>query len=104
VPGVGKDLAMDKKRMNAEEREDLLLYLDSLLRCVNALHTSIGEVMTDVAVMRNSILEDQQELSMRRSSKRPTKESAMVLDGSLYTDPSYTDLALEIASTQQYKN
>jgi hypothetical protein len=95
---------MDKKRMEEYEREDLLLYLDSLLRCVNALHTSVGEVMADVAVMRNTILEDQQELATSRNGKRLAKESAKVLDGRLYSDPSYTDLALEIASTQQYKN
>ncbi|HTZ46834.1 MAG TPA: hypothetical protein VMH20_04540 [Verrucomicrobiae bacterium] len=95
---------MDKKRMEEYEREDLLLYLDSLLRCVNALHTSVGEVMADVAVMRNTILEDQQELEMGRSGKQTAKENTKLLDGRLYNDPSYTDLALEIASTQQYKN
>jgi len=95
---------MDKKRMEEYEREDLLLYLDSLLRCVNALHTSVGELMAEVAVMRNTILEDQQELATSRNGKRFAKESARVLDGRLYSDPSDSDLALEIASTQQYKN
>jgi hypothetical protein len=33
------------------------------LRYANALHTSVGEVMADVAATRNMILEDQEELS-----------------------------------------
>ena len=95
---------MDKKRMDDQEKDDLLLYLDSLLRCVDALHTSVGEVMADVVTMRNAILEDQQELAIYRKGKRPAKESAQVLDHGLYTDASYTDLMMEIASSQQYKN
>jgi hypothetical protein len=104
VPGVRKDLAMDKKRMDHEGKEDLLLYLESLLRCVDALHTSVGEVMADVVTMRNAILEDQQELTICRSGKRPVKESGQVLDHGMYADASYTDLMMEIASTQQYEN
>lgn len=95
---------MDKKRMKDQEQEDLLLYLDSLLRCLDALHTSVGEVMADVAVMRNTILEDQQELSLYRSGKPLTMGSIKLLDHGLFADASYTDLMMEIASTQQYKN
>jgi len=95
---------MDKKRMDDQEKDDLLLYLDSLLRCVDALHTSVGDVMADVVTMRNAILEDQQELAIYRRGKRTAKESAQVLDHGLYTDVSYTDLMMEIASSQQYKN
>jgi len=95
---------MDKKRMDDQEKDDLLLYLDSLLRCVDALHTSVGDVMADVVTMRNAILEDQQELAIYRRGKRTAKESGQVLDHGLYTDTSYTDLMMEIASSQQYKN
>lgn len=95
---------MDKKRMDAQEQEDLLLYLESMLRCVNALRVSVGEVLADVVTMRNAILDDQQDLAMSRSGKHFAAENAKAVDGRVCPETPYADLMMEIASTQQYKN
>jgi hypothetical protein len=95
---------MSRKHLDAEEKEDLLLYLDSLLHCVNALQASVGEVMADVMTMRDTILADQQELAIQRSGKQLATQSTKALDAGMCTDARYADLMMEIANTQQYKN
>jgi hypothetical protein len=93
---------MSKLRMEAEERMELLAYLEALLGCVKSLHASVGAVMADVAAMRSTLFEDPDEIAAYRTNlklavatARPMVEEAM---------RSYDDLMEEIANSQQYMN
>jgi len=93
---------MSKLRMEAEERMELLAYLEALLGCVKSLHASVGAVMADVAAMRSTLFEGPDEIATYRTNlklavatARPMVEEAM---------RSYDDLMEEIANSQQYMN
>ena len=93
---------MSKLRMEAEERMELLAYLEALLGCVKSLHASVGAVMADVAAMRSTMMEDPEEIAMHRTNLKLAMATAMpMVDEALR---SYDDLLEEIAGSQQYKN
>lgn len=99
---MGKDSAMSNLRMKAEERVEILAYLEALLGCVKSLHASVGAVMADVAEMRNALFDDPEELAMYRTSlKRAVTSAKPVVEEAMR---SYEDLMEEITGPQQYKN
>jgi hypothetical protein len=100
--GIRKDLAMSKLQLEAEERMELLAYLEALLGCVKSLHASVGAVMADLAAVRNTVFEDPEEIAHYRNNLRLTLSAAKpVVDEAMR---SYDDLMEEIAGAQQYKN
>lgn len=48
---------MAKSQMNAQERMELLAYLEAILGCVKSMHVGLGAVMADVAAIRNTVFE-----------------------------------------------
>jgi len=102
VLGIRKDFAMSKLQWDAQEKMDLLAYLEALLGCVKSLHASVGSVMADVAAIRNTMFEDPEELALYRANLRAAVATAKpVVDETLR---SYDDLLQEIVDSQPYPN
>ncbi|HXY01723.1 MAG TPA: hypothetical protein VEI54_12440 [Candidatus Limnocylindrales bacterium] len=93
---------MSKLQWDAQEKMDLLAYLEALLGCVKSLHASVGSVMADVAAIRNTMFEDPEELALYRANLRAAVATAKpVVDETLR---SYDDLLQEIVDSQPYPN
>jgi len=93
---------MAKLQMGAQERMELLAYLETLLGCVKSLQASVGEVMDDVAAMRSSVFEDSVEMASCKTWQRsrvgvekPWVQEAL---------RSYDDLLEVIGDSPEYKN
>ncbi|MGB7433866.1 MAG: hypothetical protein WBR26_20815 [Candidatus Acidiferrum sp.] len=93
---------MAKLRMDAEEKTELLAYLEALIGCVTSLQTSVSRIMTDIEAMRSTIFDDPDELASHRHTLKSAVTSAQprVED----TIRSYDGLLEEISASQQYKN
>ena len=88
--------------MSAQEKMDLLAYLEAILGCVKSLHAGLGAVMADVAAIRATVFDDPDELATYRtnlklavSTARPTVDEVL---------RSYDDLLDEITSSQRWQN
>jgi hypothetical protein len=93
---------MSRLQLDPKERMELLTYLEALLGCVKSLHASVGAVMADVAAIRNTIFEDDEEIALYRTNLRLAVATAKpMVDEAMH---SYDELMQEIADSQQYKN
>ena len=93
---------MAKLEMTAQERMDLLAYLEAILGCVKSLHAGLGAVMADVAAIRTTVFDDPGELETYRSNLRlAVKTAKPMVDQALR---SYDDLLEEIVDSQQWQN
>jgi hypothetical protein len=92
---------MSKLRMDTEEKMELLAYLEALLGCVKALHTSVGTVMAEVERMRESVFEDEAERGVYKQNIRAGLMTAKPLEDGMR---SYDEMAEEIAASQRYTN
>ena len=93
---------MSKLRMEAEERMELLAYLEALLGCVKSLHASVGAVMADVAAMRSTMLEDPDDMALYRNNLKLAMATAKpMVDEAMR---SYDALIDEFVGSKQYKN
>jgi len=70
--------------LSALDKMDLLANLEAILGCVKALHAGLGAVMADVAAIRATIFDDEEEIAAYRmnlrlavSSERPTVDEAV---------------------------
>ena len=93
---------MSKIRIEAEERMEMLAYLDALLGCVRSLHASVAEVICEVEEMRSALFEDAEEVGAYKHLLRAAV--APVMPKVEDTIRSYDGLIEEIVSSQQYKN
>jgi hypothetical protein len=93
---------MSKLRLEAEERIEMLAYLDALLDCVKSLHASVAEIMSEVEELRSALFEDADEIAAYKRHLRTTV--APVAFKVEDTVRSYDGLIEEIVSSQQYKN
>lgn len=84
---------MFNHKKECEERGEILAYLEALLSCVKSLHASVGAVMADVSAIRNTVMEDPEEIAL--ATAKPMVDEAM---------RSCDDLMEEIVASQQYKN
>lgn len=93
---------MSRLRIDTEDKMELLAYLQTLLSCVKALHSSLGTVMAEVEKMRESVFEDAAEPNVDMRSTRTALETYKVMgeDGIR----SYDELVEEIAASQRYTN
>jgi len=93
---------MSKHQWDTQEKMDLLAYLEALQGCVKTLHASIGEVMADLAALRNTVLDEAEGMTLNRSNLRVAAASAKpVIDEAIH---SYDDLLQEIVDSQPYAN
>lgn len=93
---------MAKLQLESEERMELVAYLEELLGCVKFLHTSVGEVMADVAAIRRTVLENAEDLALYQSNLKHEATSARPMVREALR--SYDDLIAEFAGSQRYKN
>ena len=92
---------MAKPQIGTEERVELLEYLEMLLGCVKSLHASVGVVMADVAAMRDTMLQDPDEVALCRGTRKARELTA---DPSIDEAMRSMDDLMEMANAQQYKN
>ncbi|HYA63842.1 MAG TPA: hypothetical protein VED66_11615 [Candidatus Sulfotelmatobacter sp.] len=93
---------MAKLQLDAREKLDLLVSLEAILGCVRSLHVTVGAVMADVAAIRNTLLEEPEEIAVYRANLRLAMATAKpMVDEALNC---YDDLLQEIADSQQYPN
>jgi len=93
---------MSKLQWDANEKMELLAYLEALLGCVKSLHASIGTVMADVAAIRNTVFDDPEEIALYRASlKLGVATAKPMIDEAMH---SYDDLLQEIVDSQPYPN
>jgi hypothetical protein len=93
---------MRKLDMDPEARLDLFVTMEAFLGYVKTLHTSLGEVMADVAAIRDAVFNDPAEITAYRNnlkialgSAKPLVEEAM---------RSCDDMLEEFASSQRWEN
>jgi hypothetical protein len=88
--------------MDTEARLDLFATMEAFLVYVKSLHTTLGEVMADVAAIRNTVFDDPAEIAVYRSNLKAALDSAKpMMDEAIR---SYDDLLEEFAASQQWKN
>jgi len=93
---------MAKAQMDAQEKMDLLAYLEAILGCVKSLHAGLGAVMADVAAIRNTVFDDPDELATYRTNLKLAVQTAKpMVDEALR---SYDDLMEEITTSQRWEN
>lgn len=92
---------MSKSRMEAEERIEMLAYLDALLGCIKTLHASVAEVMSEVEEMRNALFEDTEMAAYKQHARAVAAPATFRVEDTIR---SYDGLIEEIVSSQQYKN
>jgi len=93
---------MSKLQMDAREKLDLLAYLEAILGTVKSLHATLGPLMADVAAIRNSVFDNDEELAFYRNSLKNAAATARpMVDEALR---SYDDLIDEIVSSQRWEN
>jgi hypothetical protein len=93
---------MAKLQMDAQEKMDLLVYLEAILGCVKSLHGGLGAVMADVAAIRNTVFDDPDELATYRADlKLAVRAAKPMVDEALR---SYDDLMEEITTSQRWEN
>ncbi|HTZ32077.1 MAG TPA: hypothetical protein VMH31_06450 [Methylomirabilota bacterium] len=88
--------------MTAQEKMDLLAYLEAILGCVKSLHAGLGAVMADVAAIRATVFDDPEELEAYRANLKLAVNTARpMVDEALR---SYDDLLDEITSSHRWQN
>ncbi len=93
---------MSKLNWDAEEKVELLAHLEAILGSVKALHATLGAVMADVAAIRSTVFDDDEELALYKANLRTAVATAKpIVDDALR---SYDDLMEEIAASQQWEN
>lgn len=88
--------------MSAQEKMDLLAYLDAILGCVKSLHAGMGALMADIAAIRSTVFDDPQEIETYRAGLRLAVATEQPkVDEALR---SYDDLLDEIASNPRWQH
>jgi hypothetical protein len=102
VPDIRKEFVMSKFDMDAVEKMELLAHLEAILGSVRTLHANLGALMADVAVIRDTVFNDAEELALYKNNLRSAVAMAkpMVDDAARF----YDDLIEEIAATQRWEN
>jgi len=93
---------MSKFDMDAVEKMELLAHLEAILGSVRTLHANLGALMADVAVIRDTVFNNAEELALYKNNLRSAVAMAkpMVDDAARF----YDDLIEEIAATQRWEN
>jgi hypothetical protein len=93
---------MRKLDMDPEARLDLFVTMEAFLGYVKSLHSSLGEVMADVAAIRDAVFTDPTEIAAYRNnlkialgSAKPLVEEAM---------RNCDDMLEEFVASQRWEN
>lgn len=65
---VNEEMAIPNFNGMTKEKLDLLVSLEALLGCMKSLHATLGAVLADVAALRNTVLEDLEDIAALRLS------------------------------------
>ncbi|HVM76365.1 MAG TPA: hypothetical protein VMT75_12020 [Candidatus Saccharimonadales bacterium] len=88
--------------MTAQEKMDLLAYLEAILGCMKSLHAGFGAVMADMAAIRATVFDDPEELATVRTNLKIAATAARpMVDEAIR---SYDDLLDEITNSQGWQN
>jgi hypothetical protein len=93
---------MGKSSLEEPGRDALLPHLAAIVSCVKSLHATMSAVMADVAAIRNTIFDDQQNIRLYRSHLKLALGTAKpMVDDAMR---SYDALLQEIVDSCQWKN
>jgi len=93
---------MSKLQTEAQQRLDLLAYLEELLGCVKSLHAGVGAVVADVAAIRNTVSKDPEDIALFKANlKLATGTARLLVDEAIC---SYDDLVEELKRSKPYTN
>jgi hypothetical protein len=88
--------------MSAQDKQDLLAYLEAILGCVKSLHAGLGAVMADLAAVRATVFDDADEITAYRTNLKLAVTTARpMVDEALR---SYDDLMEEITNPHRWQN
>jgi len=94
---------MRKLDMDPEARLDLFVTMEAFLGYVKSLHTSLGEVMADVAAIRDTVFNDPSEIAAYRNNNLKTVlgRAKPLVDEAMR---SCDDMLEEFVSSQRWEN
>lgn len=93
---------MSKLQWNEQEKLEFRASPEALLGGLKALHATVGRVMADVAAIRNTVLEDPEDMAVYRANLRLAVAMATpMMDEALNC---YDDLLEDLVNSQQYTN
>jgi hypothetical protein len=94
--------AMSKLELDAVEKMEFFARLEAILGTVKSLHASLRVVLADIAAIRSTVFDHDEELALYKSNLKAAVATAKpIVDDALR---SYDDLMEEIAASQQWEN